>query len=60
MNMEEFDYSKAVEELELIARKVEDPATPLGEIDGFIRRSDELIGKCREYLRTLRSTSDNL
>lgn len=58
--MEEFDYAKALEELESIARKVEDPSTALDDIDRYIRRSDELIGRCREYLRTLRTKADNL
>ena len=31
--MEEFDYAKALEELEGIARKVEDPSTALDDID---------------------------
>ena len=30
---EEFDYKKAVEELEAIAAKVEDPQTGVGDID---------------------------
>lgn len=58
--MEEFDYAKALEELERIAEKVEDPSTAIDDIDNYIRRSDELVGKCREYLRTLRTKTDNL
>ncbi|MBO8480778.1 MAG: exodeoxyribonuclease VII small subunit [Bacteroidetes bacterium] len=58
--MEEFDYAKALEELERIAEKVEDPSTAIDDIDKYIRRSDELVGKCREYLRTLRTKTDNL
>lgn len=57
---EQFDYNAAVAELEKIAAKVEDPATGLDEIDRCIRRSDELIGRCRDYLRTVRNTVDNL
>ena len=57
---EEFDYAKALEELERIAEKVEDPSTAIDDIDKYIRRSDELVGKCREYLRTLRTKTDNL
>lgn len=57
---EQFDYNAAVAELEKIAAKVEDPATGLDEIDRCIRRSDELIGRCRDYLRTVRNTIDNL
>lgn len=58
--MEEFDYAKALEELERIAEKVEDPSTAIDDIEKYIRRSDELVGKCREYLRTLRTKTDNL
>ena len=61
MSMEKkFDYDGAVAELEKIAARVEDPATGLDEIDRCIRRSDELIRQCREYLRTVRETIDNL
>ena len=55
-----FDYRKALEELEAIAKKVEDPSTALGDIDRMIARSDELIAACREYLRTARSMADRL
>ncbi len=55
-----FDYKKALEELEAIARKVEDPSTSLGDIDKMIARSDELIAACREYLRTARSMADKI
>ena len=39
-----FDYAKAVERLEEIARKVEDPQTGLGEMDKYLAESEELIG----------------
>ena len=55
-----FDYSKALEELEAIAKKVEDPATALGDIDRYITRADELVAACREYLRTAREGIDNV
>jgi len=48
---EEFDYKKAVEELEAIATKVEDPNTGIGDIDGYMKRSKELLDMCRSYLR---------
>ena len=53
-----FDYKKALEELETIAKKVEDPSTALGDIDKMIARSDELIAACREYLRSAREKAD--
>ena len=56
----DFDYSKALEELEAIAAKVEDPATPLQQIDACIRRSEELTSRCREYLRSVRDRAYDL
>jgi len=50
----EFDYSKALAELEQIASRVEDPSTGLEQIDKDIKRSAELLKACREYLRTVR------
>ena len=58
--MKEVDYNKAVAELEKIAARVEDPATGLDEIERLIKQSDELIGRCREYLRTVRQTTETL
>ena len=58
--MEEFNYTKAVEELESIAAKVEDPQTGIDDIDRYIKRSEELIGACRAYLRGAREKVDNL
>lgn len=52
--MERFDYNKAIEELESIAAKVEDPDTGIDDIDRYIRRSEELIEACRAYLRGAR------
>ena len=52
--MEKFDYNKAVEELESIAAKVEDPQTGIDDIDKYIRRSMELIEACMAYLRGAR------
>ena len=51
---EKFDYAAVVAELEAIAAKVEDPETGLGDIDKYIRRSEELIAGCRAYLRGVR------
>lgn len=55
---EEFDYAKAVEELEAIVAKVEDPATGIGDIDKCIKRSRELIEASRAYLRGQREILD--
>jgi exodeoxyribonuclease VII small subunit len=58
--MDDFNYKDALEELDRIARKVEDPATALDDIDKLIARSDELIAACRAYLRTARERLDEL
>lgn len=57
---EEFNYNKAVEELESIAAKVEDPNTGIGDIEKHIKRSQELIEACRAYLRGAREKLDAL
>ena len=53
---EEFDYKKAIEELEAIAAKVEDPQTGIDDISRFIKRSEGLIQACRAYLRGARES----
>lgn len=55
---EEFDYAKAVEELEAIASKVESPETGIDDIEKCIRRSEELVEACRAYLRGAREKLD--
>lgn len=60
MSMEKFDYNAAVEELESIAVKVEDPQTGIDDIDRYIRRSKELIEACMAYLRGAREHLDSL
>lgn len=57
---EGFDYAQAVEELESIAAKVEDPATALGDIERYVKRSQELIEACRAYLRGVRGRIDSI
>lgn len=56
---EEFDYKKAVEELEAIAAKVEDPQTGIGDIEKYMKRSKELLDSCRSYLRGQRDLLDS-
>lgn len=51
---EKFDYAKAVEELEAIAARVEDPGTGIEDIDKYMKRSKELLDACRSYLRGAR------
>lgn len=58
--MEKFDYAEAVAELEKLAEKVEDPSTSLDDIDKYIARTEELVSKCREYLRSERERLDTL
>lgn len=57
---QKFDYTKAIEELEAIAVKVEDPNTGIDDIDKYIRRSQELVEACRAYLRGAREKLDSL
>ena len=57
---EKFDYARAMAELEEIAKKVEDPATGLDDIDALVARSKELIKACREYQRGVKEKIDSL
>ncbi|MBP5572334.1 MAG: exodeoxyribonuclease VII small subunit [Bacteroidales bacterium] len=56
----EFDYTEAIQRLEEIAKQVEDPQTGLDEMDKYLAESEELISKCREYLRTAREKLTNI
>lgn len=57
---EKFEYAKAIEELEAIATKVEDPNTGIDDIDKYMKRSQELIEACRAYLRGAREKLENI
>lgn len=57
---EEFNYSDAMAELERIALKVEDPSTGIDDIGKYIKQSDELVEKCRNYIRSVREKADEL
>jgi len=56
---EKFDYTKAMAELEQIAKRVEDPQTSLDDIGALVKRSKVLIRSCRDYLRTVRESIDS-
>ena len=56
---DKFDYKKAIEELETMAAKVEDPNTGIDDIDKYMKRSQELIEACRAYLRGAREKLNN-
>lgn len=62
MNNEDikFDYHKAVGELEQIAKKVEDPSTPITDIESYIKKSEEIISQCRAWLRGMRDKTMDL
>ncbi len=57
---EAFDYAAAIAELEKIASTVENPDTPIDDIDKYIRRSEKLIADCRAWLRGVRERTLNL
>lgn len=55
-----FDYAKAIEELDEIAAKVENPETRLDDIDALVVRSKELLKQCRDYLRSVKDKIDSI
>ena len=54
----QFDYAKGLERLKEIALLMEDPGTPLQELDRYLRESEEISGECRAYLRTIRENHE--
>ena len=58
--MPEFDYSKAIAELERIALKAEDSSTGVGEMDELLKRTGELAAQCRGYLRSARESLETI
>lgn len=56
MDTKQFEYTKAMTELEGIAAKVEDPKTSLDDIGALVSRSKTLIEECRNYLRSVRES----
>lgn len=58
--MDSKGYRKAMEELEKLASKVEDPATSIDDIDALIKRADALTEACRRYLRGAREKTEQL
>lgn len=53
--MAQFDYTGTLKDLEDIAIKVEDPATPIEKIEEYIRLSDKKVAEAKEYLRTIKT-----
>lgn len=51
MAEENLNYEQALQELELLLRRVEDPDRPFAETMRDIRRGRELVAFCREELR---------
>jgi len=58
--MEKFDYGKAMAMLDKIAVKVEDPSTGIDDIDKYVKQAEELVTKCREYLRGVREKTESI
>ncbi len=58
MKKTDFEYAKAVKELEEIAAKVEDPHTSIEDIEKYVARSAKLVEACREYLRSAKARLD--
>lgn len=58
--MEKFDYIGALDRLEELAVRVEDPSTGLEEIEQCIKESASIVEECRKYLRGCRDRASQL
>ena len=50
----EFDYKAAIGRLESLEQKIQDPATPLDEVEELIRTANGIVADCRKYIRSIR------
>ena len=57
---DKFDYAKALERLEELALKAEDPSTGLSDMDALIKESSQLVERCRKSLRAAQENLENL
>ena len=57
---ETMTYSKALEALEEILRKVENPEIPLTEVEKEVKRAMELIAFCRGELSVYKERFDKI
>ena len=57
---ETMTYSKALEALEEILRKVENPEIPLTEVEKEVKRAMELIAFCRGELSAYKERLDKI
>lgn len=50
--MKDFDYKKSVEEIEKLLALIENPDSPLDEVEKSVSRAKALIAEGREWLRS--------
>lgn len=53
-------YEDAVKELELLAARIENPATPLDTIAGEVKKALELVKYCKGKLRDFETKIEEL
>ncbi len=53
-------YDEALAELDKIVATVEDPKTPIGDIEAYLHRADELEKMCTGCLRGVREKTLNM
>ena len=56
MEEEKFNYAAAVAELEALVAGIEDPAAGIDDIGKSVAKAEELVKKCRAYLREAQVT----
>lgn len=52
MSKKDFNYKKAVEEIESIITRIENGEPDVDELAALVKRANELILKCQEKLRS--------
>ncbi len=60
MKNEELSYNRAVEELEILIKRIENPETKIEDLSKEVKRATELVKFCKEQIRGYKEECDKL
>lgn len=60
MKNEELNYNRAVEELEILIKRIENPETKIEDLSKEVKRATELVKFCKEQIRGYKEECDKL
>ena len=60
MKNEELSYNRAIEELEILIKRIENPETKIEDLSKEVKRATELVKFCKEQIRGYKEECDKL